>query len=368
MTARILPPTPDGIDAAARELRAGRVVGMPTETVYGLAGDVFRVEALGRIYDAKERPKFDPLIAHVAPQPGETPSLAWLERQRLVDAAALPLSARDGAERLLRAFWPGPLTIVLPKTTAVPDLATSGLPTVGVRMPAHPVAQALIRAAGVPLAAPSANRFGRISPTSAEAVLEELGDRIDVILDGGPCAVGLESTIVAPEEARGGGDSGGGWRLLRPGGTPAEDIERVLGAPLRRQTDAARPEAPGQLESHYAPGKTLRVLPTSMSALGDADLADVVRGHVRVGLLLMRRYDAASARLARLGVAADVVILSATGDHTEAAAALFAGLRHLDHSAATLLLAEPPTSDRGLGYALADRLRRASTAKPSAPR
>ncbi len=337
---------------------------MPTETVYGLAGDLFRVEALGRIFDAKERPKFDPLIAHVAPPQGEAPSLEWLGRLGLVDTAALPPSERDGAERLIRAFWPGPLTIVLPKAPRVPDLATSGLATVGVRMPSHPVAQALIRAAGAPLAAPSANRFGRISPTTAGAVLEELGDRIDVILDGGPCSVGLESTIVAPDGVPG----GGGWRLLRPGGTPAEEIERVLDAPLRRETDAARPEAPGQLESHYAPGKPLRVLAAPVAALDAANsgtaLAAILRGHTRVGLLLMSRDDSATARLGALGVTAEAIVLSPTGDLAEAAAALFSALRRLDASPATLLLAEPPASDRGLGYAIADRLRRASAEKP----
>jgi L-threonylcarbamoyladenylate synthase len=210
------------------------------------------------------------------------------------------------------------------------------------------------------MAATSANRFGRISPTTAEAVREELGDRISAIVDGGPCAVGVESTIVAPGPK--------GWRLLRPGGAPLEELERVLGAKLLRDTDAAAPEAPGQLESHYAPRKPLRLLPKAFNALSDAELGALVHGQTRVGLLLISGdVVTASKRAQKLGLAAEAIALTKTGDLTEAATNLFAAMRKLDRSDATLLLAEPPATDHGLGYAIGDRLRRASAEKGKTP-
>jgi L-threonylcarbamoyladenylate synthase len=364
--AEILRPTDEAVAKAADAIRSGEIVGMPTETVYGLAGDVFQTSALGRIYEAKERPTFDPLIAHVAPPDGGTATLDWLSDVGLIEAGRIPEPARAEAERLMRSFWPGPMTLVLPKRAEVPDLATSGLPTVAVRMPSHPVAQALIRASGTALAAPSANRFGRISPTTAEAVREELGDRIHWILDGGACSVGVESTILALDST-----SRGGWKLLRPGGTPVEAIEKVLGGAIARPSTApgagsAPLEAPGLLESHYAPAKPLELLPKPLPDLTDAELKAWLSGRTvpkELGLLLMGGDAAASARrLERAsGARVEARSLSAQGDLTEAATALFSTLRGLDRSRAALLIAEPCPSERGLGHAIADRLRRASS-------
>lgn len=192
--AELLQPTAENLARAGEALRRGELVGMPTETVYGLAGNALDAEAVARIFAVKERPTFDPLIVHVAP---ELRGLDAFGEAELVDVAALDGDARTHIEALISRFWPGPLTLVLPRGARVPDLVTSGLATVAVRMPRHPVAQALIRAAQRPLAAPSANRFGRISPTSAADVQAELGDRIGLILDGGSSEVGVESTVLA---------------------------------------------------------------------------------------------------------------------------------------------------------------------------
>ena len=209
---------------------------MPTETVYGLAGDGLNPTALARIFEVKQRPLFDPLILHFADMAGAFDL-----------AGQIPTSARELAQR----FWPGPLTIVVLKKAMVPELATSGLPNVALRVPAHPVAQALLRAFGGPLAAPSANRFGRISPTDAQAVQTELGDAVPLILDGGPCGVGLESTVIFLSEHQ--------PVLLRAGGIPLEEIESVIG-PIKHATPVDdRPLAPGQLKHHYAPRKPLRL-------------------------------------------------------------------------------------------------------------
>lgn len=304
-------------------LRRGDVVALPTETVYGLAGDGFNPRALARIFEVKQRPLFDPLILHL---------LSLADAERLV-AASIPPQARQLAER----FWPGPLTLVLPKRAEVPDLATSGLPTVAVRVPAHPLSRALLQAFGGPLAAPSANRFGRISPTSAAAVRQELGDAVPLILDGGPCRVGLESTIV---------DCNGATPvMLRAGGIPVEEIEAVIG-PVERATPVSdKPLAPGHLEHHYAPQKPLRLI-NSLDELESSDYS-------RAGLLA---FDREPERL-RFG---HVRVLSASGDLTEAAANFFAMLRQLDDSPAQRLIAVR-SPQRGLGVAINERLSRAQS-------
>jgi L-threonylcarbamoyladenylate synthase len=361
MKAKVIEATSGNLAIVAQAIRSGQVVGMPTETVYGLAGDLFQEGALARIFDTKERPKFDPLIAHVAAPEGKKPSLALLSEMNLIDAARIPDAARPEAERLIRAFWPGPLTLVLPKSSQVPDLATSGLATVAVRMPSHPVAQALLRASGTALAAPSANRFGRISPTTAQAVVEELGDRVEWILDGGACSVGVESTIVAPHPK--------GWRLLRPGGTPTEALEEELGhALVKADHSAGAPEAPGMMESHYAPRKPLAILPKPLKALSDSQLKHWLEAFElprRIGLLLMSGETDSSAKRLELasGARVDAFVLSPTGDLPEAASNLFSTLRTLDRSDCGLLLAEPCDSTRGLGHAIADRLKRAAAPK-----
>jgi len=313
---RLAPADPQAISEAAACLRAGGLVAMPTETVYGLAGDATNDRAVAAIYAAKGRPAFNPLIAHVA-------GAAAAAREGAFD---------DFARRLAEAFWPGPLTIVAPVAPScqVSLLARSGLETLALRAPDHPTAQALIAAAGVPLAAPSANRSGRLSPTTAAHVAADLGGRIDWILDGGPARSGVESTIVAC--------LGGRPRLLRPGALTRERIEALLGVALDDAAPGGAPIAPGQLASHYAPRARLRLGARELAA-GEAGL------------------DFGGA-LARSG-AAMRLDLSPAGDLEEAAAHLFAYLRALDESGAARIAAAP-IPERGLGVAINDRLRRAA--------
>ena len=296
---------------AADLLRQGLLVAFPTETVYGLGGDACRDDAVAGIYAAKRRPSFNPLIVHVS-------SLAEARRFAVFDAVADALAA---------AFWPGPLTLVLPLRDGhgLSPLVTAGLPTVALRVPAHPVAQALLAAFGGPLAAPSANPSGRVSPTRAAHVLEGLGGRIAAVVDGGACAVGVESTIV--------GLGIGEVRLLRPGGIAVEVIEAVLGKSLVMLTDPARPLAPGQLASHYAPAAALRLGVTRPEP-----------GEVWIGF----------------GTGGDLN-LSPTGDLAEAAAGLFHALREADRMAGPGgRIAVAPVPETGLGRAINDRLRRAA--------
>jgi L-threonylcarbamoyladenylate synthase len=306
---------------AAALVRAGGLVAFPTETVYGLGADAFDARAVARIFAVKGRPALDPLIVHVAGV-DELPTVA----------RAVP----SEVERLAARFWPGPLTLVLPKAERVPDLVTSGLDSVGVRVPAHPAALALLRACGRPIAAPSANPFGYVSPTTAAHVADLLGERVDLILDGGPCAVGVESTIlslVADEPT-----------ILRPGGVPREALEAALGRRVSSAARGARPQAPGQLETHYATRTPLRLLD------GPATRAPAER---RTGLLAFAHEPPREA-----GYAA-VEVLAPDGDLTTAAASLFAALRRLDARGLDALEAEP-CPDHGLGHAILDRLRRAA--------
>jgi L-threonylcarbamoyladenylate synthase len=313
---------PGAIAEAVAVLAAGGLVGMPTETVYGLAAAAGNGEAVARIYAAKGRPRFNPLIAHVS-------DLAAAERLARFD----PLS-----RRLAEAFWPGPLTLVLPKRPGAPlaDLATAGLDTVAIRVPAHPVAHALLDAFGGPLAAPSANRSGHVSPTSAAHVDADLGDRVGIILDAGPTKVGVESTILKVEGDR--------VLLLRAGGLARSAIEAVTGRPLVAQTHAgSAPVAPGMLASHYAPAAAVRL--------------DVE--HVAPGEALIAFGDKLPPGA---GQAAAIVNLSERGDVVEAAARLFAALRELDGVAETIAVA--PIPDEGLGEAIRDRLARAAAPRP----
>ena len=312
----------DAIAAAARILAGGGLVAFPTETVYGLGADATNAAAIARLYAAKGRPSFNPLIAHVADA-----------------AAARALAVFDpAADALAAAFWPGPLTLVLPRSAACPvaDLATAGLDTVAVRVPAHRIARALIATLGRPVVAPSANQSGHVSPTTAEHVMADLADRIDLVLDDGPTSVGVESTILACV--------GGGVTLLRPGGVPRPAIERVL----RRKVDEAQaaaaegeaPLAPGMLASHYAPRAALRLDATE----------------VRPGEAVLAFGPAALPGAER---AATTLNLSAAGDLIEAAANLFSHLRELDRAGAARI-AVMPIPHEGLGEAINDRLARAA--------
>jgi L-threonylcarbamoyladenylate synthase len=312
----LLPATPATIELAATCLRRGGVVAFPTETVYGLAAMAFDARAVARIFEIKGRPSFDPLIVHIA-------GAAMLERV----VASVP----PAAQALIERFWPGPLTLVLRKRAEVPSLVTAGLESVAVRMPAHPVACALIEAAGAPLAAPSANPFGGLSPTRAEHVNRMLGDRVDMIIDGGATSLGIESTVVALEPLP---------TLLRPGALPLEEIEALIG-PLERAPAGSPVRAPGQLPLHYAPATPLRVIDPA-----------VVAPHDR------RRAGALSLSESIDGYALSRV-LSARGDLREAAAALFEALHELDAAGLERIDAQP-IAERGLGVAIMDRLRRAA--------
>jgi L-threonylcarbamoyladenylate synthase len=360
----IVEPNARGIARAASLLRSGEVVAIPTETVYGLAGHALDEGAVARIFAAKERPTFDPLIVHVADF--ETQGIG---PGGIVDAGRLDPSARAVVRILSEAFWPGPLTLVLPRAGRVPDLVSSGLDTVGVRVPAHPVARAVLEASGLPLAAPSANRFGRISPTRAAHVVDELGDRIPMVLDGGEAPVGVESTVLRVEE-------GGGLTLLRPGGIPVEEIEARAGRMVVRGATPVGAEgapAPGMLDSHYAPGSPLLLLPGPLAELDDRALARAlgeVPGGAQVRLLLQGGSEAAlrsaADRVTALsGARVQARSLSAEGDPSEAARALFATLRELDEGpGARVLVAEPADGDTGLRHAINDRLRRAAAPRP----
>ena len=314
---RLVKASPEAIAAAAARLRAGGLVAMPTETVYGLAADATSDKGVAGVYAAKERPAINPLIAHVLG----------------VEAAREHGLFGPEAETLARAFWPGPLTLVLPVAPAsrISLLARAGLDTVALRAPSHETARALIEAAGVPLAAPSANRSGRVSPTTAAHVAADLDGRVDFILDAGPCRHGLESTIVACLGPR--------PQLLRPGAITREAIESALRAPI----DAAggvrsAPNAPGQLASHYAPKAELRLAAASVQA----DEAALDFGGALEGGRPSARLD-----------------LSPSGDLVEAAAHLFSYLRTLD-AAGLPRIAVAPIPNHGLGAAINDRLRRAA--------
>lgn len=320
--ARIIPIEGDrreAVDAAISVLSKARPVAIPTETVYGLAADATDPAAIASIYETKGRPRFNPLICHMA-------DLAMAERHAIFD----PIS-RHLAER----FWPGPLTLVLPlgPDSTIHPLATAGLDTVGIRVPKG-FAGELIRAFGRPLAAPSANSSGKISPTTARHVDADLGDRIDLIIDGGPCPVGVESTIVKVEDGR--------IRLLRPGGVPVEAIEEATGLAVERPkgTGTAAIEAPGMLASHYAPNAHVRLDATSVTP-GEA--------LIRFG----------SQPVDGMAEAAAVLELSPAGDLGEAAANLFGFLKKADQSGAAGI-AVTPIPDHGLGEAINDRLQRAA--------
>jgi L-threonylcarbamoyladenylate synthase len=308
---------------AADALRGGQLVAFPTETVYGLGGAALDTGALAKIFAAKHRPTFDPLIVHIADR-------AWLGG--LINERQLsPLQAQHlGA--LTRRFWPGPLTLVLPKDASVPDLATAGLPSVAIRMPAHPVALRLLQYAAIPVAAPSANSFGQLSPTTAAHVREDLGGRIDFIIEGGASTIGVESTVLDL--------TGEAARLLRPGGLPREEIEALIGPVLAGREgamgeaggEAQAQSSPGQLKSHYAPH-------TPLVVHEEAEMAGLQPGP---GEACLYYRD-----------------LSPSGDSVEAASRLFQALHHLDSGKYTLIHAELP-GVAGLGAAIRDRLIRAS--------
>ena len=309
----IFQPDKHNLERAALAVKSGGLVAMPTETVYGLGANVYIAAAVARIFEAKQRPFFDPLISHIA----ETDFLKTYAR---TDERIMALA---------RKFWPGPLTMVLKRSdnNAAIDLACSGLPNIAVRMPAHPVALDLIKKSGVPIVAPSANKFKSISPTTAQHVFDSLGDKVDMILDGGPCAVGVESTIIDV--------TGSNVVILRAGGTSKEDLEKFLNEKvLLSQGNPNQPSAPGQLLKHYAPAHPLRI-----------NAEDRKDGEFFIGFGNISFSD---------------LNLSPKGDLCEAAANLFAYLRFADRLPGYSGIAMSPIPENGLGLAINDRIRRAA--------
>ncbi len=317
---KLLEATQNNIEEAAEEIKRGGLVAFPTETVYGLGADGLNPIAAAKIFEAKKRPAFNPLILHIADKD-------WTKKFSLYE--------NDKIERLIHKFWPGPLTLVLPKTDLVPDIITSGNPTVALRMPNHKVSLELINKSGTPIAAPSANRFGHLSPTTAQHVQKSLGDKVDIILDGGKCSVGVESTILELFENE--------IYLLRPGGLSKEDIEKEIGGIKAGRINSARPNSPGQLPFHYAPSIPL-------AFLNESNLKKY--SGKKIGVLFFEYAQ-------NENDFEDVKILSHSGDLKEAAANLFRFLHDFEKTKLDVILVEA-IKEEGLGTAIMDRLKKAS--------
>jgi L-threonylcarbamoyladenylate synthase len=332
----------EAVDEAVGLLKAGDVVALPTETVYGLAADALNAEAVAKIFEAKERPSFDPLIVHLP------------HKSDLETVADVPEDIAVVVKKLIDRFWPGPLTLVLPKKPCVPDIVTAGLPTVAVRASNNLVFNRVARTLGRPLAAPSANRFGSISPTSASAVMAELGGRIPLILDGGACTHGLESTIIKVEPS---GESKPRLVILRPGPITPDDL-KPFGKPILpgvtkdkgKITTLTSIEAPGQTESHYAPRTPLRLLESPFDFIPDP---------AKTYALLSFRGDGEDGYTGLATWKETYVLSPGSGKLPEAAVRFFHGLRTLDACGADEIIAEP-VPERELGLAIMDRLKRAS--------
>lgn len=345
---KILHTSESDLAEAARALREGKLVAIPTETVYGLGANVFDEKAVARVFEAKARPTFDPLIVHIA---------------RIEDLHMVAREVPERALTLARALWPGPLTMILPKKLEVPDIATAGLPTVAVRFPSNSVARRIIELSGIPVAAPSANPFGYISPTTAEHVISALGDRVDFVVDDGPCTVGVESTVIDMTGVR--------PVLLRPGGMPLESIEAVIGPvviPKRAGHHVGEAlSSPGQSLSHYAPSAPLYLfemggLEAGLHALNGAQTdASTLAGrqdiaHPAIALVYTQ---ARACEIEALRAFDAVEPLAPSGDLKEAAARLFSLLHEFDARHFRAIYAER-VPEEGLGRAINDRLYRAS--------
>lgn len=315
---KFLASTVKNIKIAAAVIRKGGLVIFPTETVYGLGANALNPLAVGKIFEVKKRPYFDPLIVHIH-------NISYLENI----CQNIPASAK----KLAQKFWPGPLTLVLPKKDIVPDITTAGLKTVAVRMPSHPVALRLIKEACVPIAAPSANLFGYLSPTSIQDIKEEIYNAVDIILDGGKCEVGIESTVVKVEKD---------IVILRPGAVEIEEIEKIVGKVKVVNKKSKQIESPGQLSSHYSPTTPLKVIKNKNCILPSGK---------KIGLLAFKKVE-------KKGIFDVVEILSPTGDIYEAAANFFSSLHRLDKAKLDIIYAEE-VPKVGLGHAIMDRLRKA---------
>ena len=346
-----LPVSEESLRKAAAIITCGGLAAFPTETVYGLGADAFNPVALAKIFAAKGRPRFDPLIIHIA-------SMQTLDK--IADLSLLGRAGRKKLAVLAETLWPGPLTLILPRQKAVPDLATSGLATVAVRFPAHPAAQSLIALSGGALAAPSANPFGYLSPTRAGHVREQLGNAVDIILDGGPAELGVESTVLDI--------SGGQARILRPGGVPREKIEALIGkldsggadaavidGPEKKPKAPAAMPAPGMLKSHYAPRTRLKVF----SREEIISVPDINDGEKSSAFLFFDGSTRDAWLLGKSCVHAKIKTLCEDGNFTEAAANLFQYLHELD-SPGIICISAQLAPEEGLGEAINDRLRRAA--------
>ena len=324
------------VDDAVALLASGELVALPTETVYGLGADALNAEAVAKIFAVKDRPSFDPLIIHVG------------SYEQVDEVADIADDLRVVVDKLMKAHWPGPLTLVLPKKSGVPDIVTSGLDTVAVRMSGHPIMKAIVRKLGNPIAAPSANKFGRISPTSAGAVIKELGGLIPMVVDGGACREGIESTIVKPEA----GEKRPTLHLLRSGPVTKEMLQRFgkVERPKRNRSNEA-PEAPGQLKVHYAPVTPLRLLRNFEDFKPEEGKKYALLsycGSEKAGFINGYKWDVVEE------------LSPGKGKLAEAAVRFFYVLRMLDESGVDEIIAEP-VSETGLGVAIMDKLRRASS-------
>jgi L-threonylcarbamoyladenylate synthase len=333
-TTQRLTASPEDIARAAAILRSGGTVAFPTETVYGLGANALDAKAVASIFAAKQRPNWDPIIVHVS------------NRAMLDQIAIVP----EQAEPLIASFWPGPLTLLLPRTSQVPDNVTAGRPLVGVRMPAHPIALALIEATGLPIAAPSANRFGRTSPTTAQHVLEDLDQRIDAILDGGPTAVGVESTVLDPNQSP--------LILYRPGAITAAMLEPIAGPvtlyqPPQTATEPQSLPSPGTGIRHYAPRARL-ILVNTESELNN-HLVHLIADKEKIGVMLPQNWTIHHRHV-------EIFRWNSFDDNAALAHTLFAGLRDLDRRGVAVILCPLPANN-GLGLAIRDRLEKAAKSK-----
>ncbi len=312
--------TDEAISRAAEIIRSGKLVVFPTETVYGLGANAFDPEAVIRIFEAKERPKFDPLIVHIA------------DESQLNDIC---MDINDTAKKLIKNFWPGPLTIIFKKKKIIPDIVTSGLPTVAIRMPSHAVARELIKKAGCAIAAPSANKFSYITPTTAKTVFEQISDKVDMILDDGRSDIGIESTIISVIEEP---------VILRPGGLEIEKIEKVIGK-IKSGKSKGKIEAPGQMKKHYAPDTKMEFF-TSGTVLPE---------NKKLGLITFKNLPENKERLESFE---SIEILSPKGNLHEAARSLFSVLYKLDKMKLDKIYVEK-VPEKGIGIAIMDRLKKA---------
>jgi len=326
---------PSNIKKAAQILAQGGIGAFPTETVYGLGADALNLKAVAKVFEAKGRPVLDPLIVHVA----------GIKEAEMI-CRHIPKEAR----RLMQKFWPGPLTFILPKKNVVPDLVTAGLDTVAIRVPKHPVALKLLRALKTPIAAPSANRFGFISTTDAYSVADELGEKIDFVLDGGPATIGVESTILKLQSDR--------CELLRPGGIPIEEIRRCLPQKKIVQVKHRMYESPGRMAQHYATRTPLIYLNTLIDKI-IPEIEKIQSQCAKRKISFPRMGFLGVQRTTKTSLFSTEMVLSRKGDMREAAAHLFSTMRKLDRQNLKLIVAEE-VPQRGLGLAIADRLKRAS--------